>query len=93
MQIYKYLYKLVILINIFRTLNSLPMMQKIICLQVYNVKIGVFERAENLIFVFGLKYRAACSEELVVSIFRAENTSHILKNASTVHQCLCFPFS
>ena len=64
MQIYKYLCKLMILINIFRTLNSLPMMQKIICLHVYNVKIRVFEWAENLIFVFGLKYRAACSEEL-----------------------------
>jgi len=32
---------------------------------VNNVKIGVFERAENLIYVFGLKYRAACSEDLV----------------------------
>jgi hypothetical protein len=30
------------------------------------LSLGVFEeRAENLIFVFGLKYRAACSEELV----------------------------
>jgi hypothetical protein len=92
MQIHKYLCKLIILINIFRTLNSLPTMQKIIFLHVYNVKTGVFERAENLIF-FLLKYRAAYSEELVASIFRAEYTSNILKNASTVHPCLCFPVS
>jgi hypothetical protein len=90
MQIYKYWCQLIILINVFRTLNSLPMMRKIICVHVYNVKTGVFERTENLIFVFGLKYRAACS---VASTFRAENTSRILKNASTVHPCICFPIS
>jgi hypothetical protein len=68
------------------------MMQKIICLLVYNVKLGVLEeRAENLIFVFGLKYRAARFEELVASTFRAENSGHILKNASTVHPRICCP--